>query len=158
MATLTSPVTGSAQTGLTSPTFTLVVDSTPPRKGANQYIVSALGGTQLGVLPNSIYQPYTATIERPEVYKTPLVDQVTGAVLGSVPRNKHTVRVRKGVKVGSGDRIELALYECHLNVPAGSEAFDTASLRSAISLLIGSLQQYSAGLGDQVASGILGTA
>lgn len=45
---LTTPVTGAAQTGLTSPTYTHVVD-TPPNAYTKQYAVTALGGTQTGV-------------------------------------------------------------------------------------------------------------
>jgi len=38
---LSSPVTGAAQTGLTSPTYTVTAD-TPPDANAKQYAVTAL--------------------------------------------------------------------------------------------------------------------
>jgi hypothetical protein len=44
---LTTPVTGTAQTGLTSPTYTVVAD-TPPNAYSKQYAVTALAVLRLG--------------------------------------------------------------------------------------------------------------
>lgn len=46
---LSSPVTGGAQTGFTSPTYTLTADTPPAGSGGKQYAATALGGTQAGV-------------------------------------------------------------------------------------------------------------
>lgn len=155
MAILSSPVTGGSQTGLTSPTYTLIVDGVPPRKGAAQYVVSALGGTQSGVDVNSIAKPFTVTVMRPETYRSPVVNS-SGNVVGTVPRNTHKVLVRKGVDVDSaGARKEPLTIDISINVPAGAEAYDPENIRAAISLAVGSLNQYSSGLGDQVVSGIM---
>ena len=58
---LTSPITGAAVTGLTSPTYTVAVD-TPPNTWSKQWAVTALGGTQTGVdTSSSASRPFTLT-------------------------------------------------------------------------------------------------
>lgn len=151
---ISSPVTGSAQTGLTSPTFTLVADI-GPNSNSIQYAVSALGGTQTGVEAHTTSKPFTITIERPtNVRVLGRVNPVTGA-LGSVPRNTYKVRVRKGVEPLAGQAYVVASAEVFLNIPAGADDADPESCRSMISLLIGSLSQISAGLGDTSVTNIL---
>jgi len=65
----TNPVTGAAQTGLTSPTYTLVADIAPDVNG-RQWAVSALGGTQTGVRTHSASDPFTITVMRPKVFQS----------------------------------------------------------------------------------------
>jgi len=93
---LSSPVTGGAQTGFTSPTYTLATDTAPTNSG-KQYAVSAIGGTQAGVDSSSTpSRPFTITLQRPAVLRQlPTVDPVTG-MLRNVPRNTYKVIVRKG--------------------------------------------------------------
>jgi len=97
--TLTSPVTGGAQTGLTSPTYTLATDTAPTSAG-KQYAVSALGGTQAGVDASSTpSRPFTWTGSRPAVLRQlPALNASTG-LLPNVPNNVYKVLVRKGVTV-----------------------------------------------------------
>ena len=64
----TSPVTGAAQTGLTTPTYTFVADVAPDANG-KQVAVTALGGTQVGVTPHSVASPFTGTFVRPKSFK-----------------------------------------------------------------------------------------
>jgi hypothetical protein len=61
----TSPVTGAAQTGLTSPTYTLSTDVAPSING-KQHAITALGGTQTGVNSHSVAAPFTCTFVRPQ--------------------------------------------------------------------------------------------
>ena len=83
---LTSPVTGAAQAGLTSPTYTHAAD-TPPDVNAKQYAVTSLGGTQTGVLAHSVAAPFTTAMFRPKSFKALApVNPVTG-VLREVPSN-----------------------------------------------------------------------
>lgn len=51
--TLTSPITGAAQTGFTTPTYTHVSDVAPEANG-RQVAVTALGGTQTNVIAHSV--------------------------------------------------------------------------------------------------------
>jgi hypothetical protein len=59
----TSPVTGAAQSGLTAPTYTLTAD-VAPAQNAKQYAVTALGGTQTGVISHSVAAPFTLAMFR----------------------------------------------------------------------------------------------
>jgi hypothetical protein len=150
----TSPVTGGAQTGLTSPTYTLTTD-TPPAINAKQFAVTALGGTQTGVDTHSVARPFTITMFRPT---TPKVlgspNPVTG-VVSDVPNNVYTVLVRKGVTPLAGQSARIALFEGRMQVPAGSELADAANIRAMLSAAFGVLMQQSAGIGDTTVSGIL---
>jgi hypothetical protein len=149
----TSPVTGSAQTGLTSPTYTIAADSSPAN--GKQYYVSALGGTQTGVLAHSVAAPFTLSAFRPTVLKSLApVNPVTG-VLRSVPMNTYKVFTRKGVLPLAGQAYKTAMCRTELDIPAGSDLADSLSLRAMISAHIGLLTQISSALGDTVTTGTI---
>jgi hypothetical protein len=148
-----SPVTGGAQTGLTSPTYTLSADVAPSALG-RQYAVTALGGTQTNVRTHSASDPFTVTMERPAQFKSaPIV--ASGATLSAVPRNKYVLRVRKGVIPVVGQGAQPALLELVMNIPAGSDSADSVNIRAALSLLFGVASSTSSGIGDTVVTGIL---
>lgn len=150
----TSPVTGSAQTGLTSPTYTIAADSNPANN-AKQYYVSALGGTQTGVLAHTVAAPFTLSMFRPVALKTLTpVNPVTG-VLRSIPMNTYKVITRKGVLPLAGQSYKTALIKTDLDIPAGSDLADPLSLRAAISAHIGLLTQISNELGTSVVTGTI---
>lgn len=154
--TLTSPVTGGAQTGFTSPTYTIQLDSAPTGSAGKQYAVSAIGGTQTGVdATSSPSRPFTVTLSRPQVLRTlGPVDPVTG-VLRSVPRNTYKVIVRKGVTPLAGQSAAVLNATLELAIPAGADIADAANVRAALSLLIGSLNSISASIGDSVVTGVI---
>jgi hypothetical protein len=153
--TLTTPVTGGAQTGFTTPTYTIAAD-TPPTSAGKQYAVTALGGTQAGVdTSSSPSKPFTVTLERPASLKSlGVVDPVTG-VLRNVPNNTYKIRVRKGVVplAGQSPRVLQALVT--IDVPAGSDIADAANIRAAMSLLIGAINSISASIGDTLVTGVI---
>jgi hypothetical protein len=121
-----------------------------------QWAVTALGGTQTGVVVSSVSSPFTVTFYRPKVLKTlGNPDPITG-VVRSVPRNTFTVIVRKAVTPLAGQPTTNMVLKCTMDVPAGADTADPASIRAGLSLLIGAMSQVSAGLGDTVVSGILG--
>jgi len=153
--TLSSPVTGGAQTGFTSPTYTIQTDFAPTSAG-RQYAVSAIGGTQAGVdSASSPSRPFTVTLSRPQVLRALApVDPVTG-VLRSVPRNTYKVIVRKGVTPLAGQSSSVLNATLELAIPAGSDIADAANVRAALSLLIGSLNQISASIGDTLVTGVI---
>lgn len=153
--TLTSPITGGAQTGLTSPTYTISAD-TPPTSAGKQYAVTALGGTQAGVdTSSSPSKPFTITLSRPQVLKSlQPVDPVTG-VLRSVPKNSYKILVRKGMIPLSGQAPQTALLSVTLDIPAGCDTADPANVRAALSLLVGSLNSISASIGDTLVTGVI---
>jgi hypothetical protein len=153
--TLTTPVTGGAQTGLTTPTYTIAADTAPTSAG-KQYAVTALGGTQTGVdATSSPSRPFTITLQRPPTLRQlSAVDPVTG-VLRSVPVNQYSILVRKGVTPLAGQAAALMSARLLLNIPAGADTADAANIRAALSLLIGSLNQISASIGDTCVTGVI---
>lgn len=151
---VTTPITGSAQTGLTSPTYTIVTDTAPDNNG-KQYAVTALGGTQTGVNAHSVAAPFTVTVVRPKVLKVLGSPNPVTGVVKNVPRNVYKVIVRKGVLPLAGQPYVTALLTTTLEIPAGSDLTDAPNIRAAISALIGTLSQVSAGLGDTAVSGVI---
>jgi hypothetical protein len=151
---LTSPVTGSAQTGLTSPTYTVVAD-TPPNAYSKQWAVTALGGTQTSVEVHGASKPFTVTFSRPQVIRSaPALNPVTG-VMPNSPRNVYSVIVRKGASPGANQNPQICVLRCDLSVAAGADLQEPEDIRAALSLLIGSMTQQSAGLGDTLINALL---
>lgn len=151
---VTSPVTGTPQTGLTSPTYTVVADSAPDNNGKQVY-VSALGGTQPGVLAHSVAAPFTLSMFRPKTLKVLApVNPVTG-VLRNVPNNNYKLLTRKGVLPLAGQSYKTALIRTELEIPAGSDLADSLSLRAMISAHIGMLSQLSNEIGNTAVTGTI---
>lgn len=153
--TLTSPVTGGAQTGFTTPSLTIAADSAPGTNG-NQYAVSNFTGTLPGGtdVSSSVSRPFTITLERPISYRVlGPVDPVTGQ-LRSVPKNVFRIRVRKGVTPLAGQASQICEAVLTISVPAGADIADAANIRAMMSLLVGSLNQASASIGDTLITGV----
>lgn len=149
-----TPVTGSAQTGFTAPTYTIVADVAPDVNG-KQHAVTALGGTQAGVTVHSASSPFTVTMIRPKTFKgLDQVNPVTGK-LSSVPKNSWGFVVRKGAVPLTGQAPSVLVIRCDFAVPAGSDTASPSEIRAALSLLIGTLTQQSAAIGDSMVSGVL---
>lgn len=153
-ASITSPLTGGAQTGFTSPTYTLVDDFAPDASNGKQKVVTAVGGTQAGVVAHSVASPFTITISRPKQLKM-LPPVGNNGQVAAVPNNTYKVIVRKGVTPAANQASRLASATVEINVPAGSDTYDPANVRAMLSALIGALSQVSAGLGDTAVSGVL---
>jgi hypothetical protein len=149
-----SPVTGAPGTGLTSPTYTLVADAAPA-PNAKQWYVSALGGTQTGVVVSSVNMPFTTTVYRPAVFaRLPPVNPVTG-VLPGAGKNVHAVITRKGALPLAGQTPRIVTYETKVSIPAGCESADFPNLVAGLSEHIGSLWEQSNEWCDAMASGAL---
>lgn len=152
--TITSPITGTAQTGLTSPTYTLTTDIAPDNNG-KQYAVTALGGTQTGVTTHSVASPFTVTVSRPRSFRALGKPNPTTGLVKDVPVNVYKALTRKGVLPLSGQPYALCIIRSEVSVPAGSDTYDAANIRAALSAHIGALSQISSGLGDTAVSGII---
>lgn len=150
---LTSPVTGSAQTGFTSPTYTHVADTAPDANG-KQYAVTALGGTQAGVTVNSVSSPFTTTFWKPKFARMMGKMNSLGYVVGN-PVNVYKHVTRKGVQPAANQLNQNMIITTTISVPAGAENYDAANMRAALSLHIGALNQQSAGIGDLANTGVL---
>lgn len=151
---ITSPVTGGAQTGLTSPTFTLTTDVAPDVNG-KQWAVTALGGTQTGVVAHSVASPFTLTFWRPKIARILGNPNPVTGVVSNVPVNTYKLITRKGVVPLAGQPSRTMVITTSIEVPAGADTADAEDIRSACSAHIGSLNQVSAGIGDTLVSGVM---
>lgn len=152
--TIPTSITGGAQTGFTTPGYTTVVDTAPDVNG-KQNAVTAITGTQTGVRVHSVSDPFTLTFTRPKNPRVlPSPNPVTGKY-SAIPRNEYGFLVRKGVNYAANQAPDLMLARLTLSIPAGSDAYDAANVRAAVSALIGALSSMSAGVGDTLANGVL---
>lgn len=150
----TTPVTGTAQTGLTGPTYTVASDTFPDVNG-KQHAVTALGGTQTGVTVHSVSSPFTISFYRPKVMK--VLNAVTGqlTLARNIPRNVFGLITRKGVTPLAGQPAATMVIRTTIDIPAGADTADAANIRAALSAHIGMLSQQSAGIGDTSVNGVL---
>lgn len=150
----TSPITGAAVSGLTSPTYTIVVDVAPSING-KQYAVTALGGTQTGVDVNTVSKPFTISFFRPVTLKTlPSVNPVTG-VIKNIPMNQYKLITRKGVMPAANQMLMTSRITTIIEVPAGSDTYEPEELRAMISAHFGTGYAQASGIADTVISGVL---
>lgn len=150
----TSPVTGAAMTGFTTPTYTFVDDVAPTQNG-KQKAVTALGGTQTNVTAHAVASPFTLTFVKPKTSK--LLGQpnpVTGRI-ANVGRNSYSLITRKGVTPLAGQPVQPMVIRTIIDVPAGSDTADAANVKAALSAHIGTLYAASAGIGDTILTGVM---
>lgn len=149
-----SPVTGTAQTGFTAPTYTLVAD-TPPDINAKQYVVTALGGTQTGATVHSVSSPFTLTMFRPRVFRALGTPNPSTGVISNVPNNTYKVICRKGMLPLANQPVKTAIFTLTMDIPSGADTASPAEIKAALSAMFGLLSQQSAGIGDTEISGVL---
>jgi len=154
MWSLTSPISGAAQTGLTSPTYSFVPDVAPDNNG-KQVAVTALGGTQAGVTTHSGSAPFTVTFSRPKVFKNLGKANPQTGLIGSVPRNQYKLITRKAVLPLAGQPVVTMMVTTVIELPAGADTADAPNVRAALSAHIGALDQQAADLGETVVTGIM---
>lgn len=153
---VTSPLSGGAQTGFTAPTYTLVDDVAPSGSNAKQYAVSALGGTQpAGVDVHAVSRPFTVTVVRPKSFKMLGTPHPATGVVSNVPFNNWKVIVRKGVTPLAGQASRIANCTANVAVPAGADVADADCIRALLSVLVGALSDISAEFGDSLIDGTL---
>lgn len=149
-----SPVTGAAVTGLTSPTYTLVVDVAPNING-KQYAISALGGTQTGVDTNSVSKPFSLSFFRPNQLRTlPQANPVTG-VIKNIPINQYKMITRKGAVPAVNQVASVARITTIIEVPAGTDTYEPEELRAMLSLHFGTGWAQASGIADTIITGVI---
>lgn len=151
----TSPITGGAQTGLTSPTYTVIADTAPPGNPGKQVAVSALGGTQTGVNVHSVASPFTINATRPGTLKVVGTPNPVTGVVSNIPFNTYKQITRKGVTPLAGQPFKVMNITTVIDVPAGADTADAPNVRAGLSAHIGGLWQQSAGFGDLLLNGVL---
>lgn len=152
--TITSPITGLAQTGFTSPTYTHVADIAPDITG-KQVAVTAVGGTQAGVTTHSMASPFTLTVFRPKVFRYLGKPNPTTGLVKDVPRNTYKFITRKGVLPLAGQPYQNAQITTTIDLPAGSDIADAPNIRAMLSAHFGAISQQSANFGDSVLAGVI---
>lgn len=150
----TSPVTGAAQTGLTSPTYTLSSDVAPDANG-RQFAVTAIGGTQTGVTTHSMASPFTTTFTRVKTVRTAPVPNPTTGAIGNAPMNVSKFIVRKGMLPLANQPAQVGYVRVEIGIPAGSDTADAPNVKAMLSAAIGILSQQSAGIGETVLTNLL---
>lgn len=146
-----SPVTGGAQTGFTSPTYTIAQIPAPDVNG-KQYAVTALGGTQTGARIHSPSDPFTINFVTPKVTATPGVP--VNGVLGPQKRNVHKLIGRAGLIPVAGQAPQIGTVTVEISLPAGSESADAAKVKALLSLVFGAVWAQASGVGDSVVLGV----
>lgn len=153
-----SPVTGAAVTGLTSPTYTLTEDVNGPNNRV--FFVTALGGTQTNVETHSASSPYSISISRPKTVKVLPRANAQGNY-PSVPMNEYRVVFRKGCTingtvVGVAQEVPITA-ELKIRLPAGFELStnDPEEAKALFSLIGGFLYANASGLYDLVSTSLL---
>jgi len=150
---LSSPVTGAAVTGLTSPTYTVAVDSAPSYM--KQYVVTALGGTQTDVSTHSVASPFLMSFQRPQQFKPlSLVNPMTGR-LTSVPRNTWKQIVLKGALPLAGQAAVPILFRGEWVIPAGVDTADPNEVRAFVSFIAGAMSSGANGIAQMFLDGVL---
>nr|WEU70909.1 MAG: hypothetical protein 2 [Hangzhou atkins-like virus 3] len=149
--TLSGVVTGAAQTGLTTPTYTVAAAQAPTSFG-KQFIVSALGGTQTGVETHSGSNPFLINFIVPASYRGIQVN----AIGAGTSRGYNTTKIRllKGCVVDGVQNRRPLMIDVDVKVPPGADILDPESVRAALSFLIGVLNNQSSGYGDTVLQGV----
>jgi len=149
-----SPVSGAAVPGFTTPTYTLTTD-VAATVNAKQFAVTALGGTQTGVDAHSVSKPFTLTFVRPVTLKAmPSPNPVTGQYPVSIPVNKYLFITRKGVNCVAGVTRPLVV-RLEIGVPVGSDTYEPEDVKAAISAAIGTLYQQASGIAQTCLDGIM---
>lgn len=149
-----SPVTGAAVSGLTTPTYTLTTDVAPSING-KQYAITALGGTQTGVDVHSVSKPFTLTFFRPVQLRTlPQANPVTG-IIKNVPMNTYKLITRKGALPAANQNAMVARITTIIEVPAGSDTFEPEDLKAMVSSHFGAGWAQADGIAQTVLSGII---
>jgi len=149
-----SPITGAAVTGLTSPTYTLVADVAPVVY-AKQYAVTALGGTQTGVDVHLASKPFTFTFFRPASLRTlPSVNPITG-VLGAVPRNVYKLVVRKGAAPLANQNPLVMYCTISLDIPAGIDVYEPEDIRALVSSAAGAFWANASDISQSLLTGLI---
>jgi hypothetical protein len=154
MITLPAPITGSAQTGFTTPGYTTSPDGAV-ETNVKQVAITAITGTQTGVDAHSVSRPFTVSVSRPKQFAALGKPNPTTGLIADVPMNKYRIKAIKGVTPLAGQPSRNALITAEISIPAGSDVADAPNIRALISAFIGTLNGISAGLGDTTVNGVL---
>lgn len=150
----TSPVTGAAVTGLTSPTYTLTSD-TPANSNSKAWAVTALGGTQSNVDVHTASKPFQLWASRPaNIRPAPLPGAING-VIPTSPKNIYSFGLRKGAVPVTGQAAQLMPFRTDFSIPAGVDVAEPEEIRAAVSCYIGAMWEQANGIAQTLINGVL---
>lgn len=152
--TIPGSLTGAPQTGFTSPVYTTVSDNAPDFN-AKQNAVTAIGGTQAGVLAHSVSAPFLMSVWKPKVMQSLGKPNPTTGLIANVPNNQYKVITLKGVTPQAGQPFKNMIIKTTIDVPAGADTADLPNLKAGLSAHIGLLWAQSAGIGDSAGNGLI---
>jgi len=151
---LSGTITGGTMSQFTTPGYTVTTDVAPDING-RQYAVTTLTGTQTGVRTHAISDPFTIAFFRPKNPKSlPTPNPITGKY-GTIPRNTHGCVVRKGVNYAANQAPDICTFRGSWDIPAGSDAYDSANIRAMQSFLTGAFTNQCQGMADMFCTGII---
>lgn len=152
--TITGTITGAAMTGLTSPTYGIVSDSS--NNNIRTWAVATLGGTQTGVAAHSTSNPFTIQWIRPASIKQLGTPNPSNGRYPRIPQNVYRLKVVKGIVPAVNQPAQHCHFGLDLPMPAGADTYDRASAVAVISLLAGlfASQSFRDGLVDTMITGI----
>lgn len=152
---LSTPVTGAAVAGyLTSPTYTVALDSIAGAGLTKQYVVTGLGGTQTDVTVHSASSPFAIALTRPSKFRG-LGALSPNGQLSLVPRNVWKLVMAKGATPLAGQAPVNVVFRTDITVPAGVDVADPNEVAAGISLYAGVLWAYAKDITDSLRYGIL---
>ncbi len=127
---------------LTSPTYTIAVDTPLDPSCQKAWYVSALGGTQNGVEIQNAANPFQLVIAKPKAFKLPSASVLdTAGFVANAPVNEYKLITRKGVKLNGVGGSARVLLETRFVVPVNSPNADLANCQAALSLHTGAIWQ-----------------
>lgn len=154
MINFTGTVTGATVTGLTSPTYTL--SGAAFQGNLLTAYVSAVGGTQTGVLPHSISSPFRVEFASPAKLSQPGAVSPMSGRIQKVPKNVFRLSFYKGAVPLSGQPADSITASTDFRIPAGVDTADPNQIRALISCIAGwwAVQANRDGLIETLISGI----
>lgn len=154
MITIPASIAGATITGLTTPGYTLTVDSAVDTN-QKQAAVTALTGTQTGVTAHSVSSPFTIAFKRPKTFSLLGKPNPVTGLISNVGRNLYGVLTRKGVTPAVNQPANVMLIRSEIEVPSGADTHDAQNVRACISAHIGALNQLANQLADTALNGVL---
>lgn len=123
---LTTMLTGKTFAAFTSPTYTLAEDR-GPNNWTKQSIVTAVGGTQVGVRTHSPSDPFTISVSK-QAQPAAAPRAGTNGIVGKVGRNKVELLVRKGTLPLAGQAAQVSDIRVTINTVSGAEVNDVPNV------------------------------
>jgi large exoprotein involved in heme utilization and adhesion len=118
------------------------------------WYVSAIGGTQVGVVTHSLDNPKQVILKKPARFLNASGFNTASGKFNNVPRNTSKVITRSSAHI-SASQTEVFPITTEFNIPAGSMAYDAANVEAAILVHICWLYANRAELVDYLKTGIV---